>query len=93
MWTIKDRRRWGDAYDSRDLENLNSRIAVLVTSASEVLAFDHTGGLIWEQSPLGIGGVVLQDASADRIRGDGEWDPPGGWRPFSVVPESGAILQ
>ncbi|QKY12147.1 hypothetical protein [Janthinobacterium lividum] len=80
-------------YDSRDLENLNSRIAVLVTSASEVLAFDHTGGLIWEQSLLGIDGVVLHDASAGQIRGDGEWDPPSGWRPFSLVPESGAILQ
>lgn len=84
---------FGHLYDSGDLKNLDSHIAVLATSASEVLAFDRTGGLLWEQSPLGIDGVVLDNASAGRIHGEGEWDPPGGWRPFSLVAESGAIPQ
>jgi hypothetical protein len=83
---------FGHLYDSCDLENLDSDIAVLATSASEVLAFDHLGGLIWQQSPLGIDGVDLHEASGGRIRGEGEWDPPGGWRPFSLNSKSGAIL-
>jgi hypothetical protein len=80
-------------YDSGDLEHLDSHISVLATSASEVLAFDRTGDLIWKQSDLGIDGVVLQRADAGRIDGEGEWDPPGGWRPFSLSSKNGLCIR
>lgn len=84
---------FGYLYDSRDLDQLDSHISILATSASEVLAFDLTGGLIWQQSDLGIDGVVLHRASSGRIDGEGEWDPPGGWRPFSLKSETGLIIR
>lgn len=83
---------FGHLYDSHDLEHLDSHISVLASSASEVLAFDRTGDLIWKQSNLGIDGVVLQRASTGQIDGEGEWDPPGGWQPFTLRSDSGSII-
>lgn len=84
---------FGNLYDSGDLEHLAGHISVLATSASEVLAFDLTGDLIWKQFDLAIDGVVLQRANTERIDGEGEWDPPGGWRPFSLSSETGSIIR
>lgn len=84
---------FGHLYDSGNLEHLASHISVLATSASEVLAFDRTGNLIWKQSDLGIDGVVLQRADTGRIDGEGEWDPPGGWRSFSLSSQTGLIIR
>jgi hypothetical protein len=84
---------FGHLYDASDLDHLESYISVLAASASELLAFDRTGGLIWKRCNLGIDGVVLRSAGTGRINGEGEWDPPGGWRPFSLVAESGLILE
>ena len=84
---------FGHLYDSGDLEHLASHISVLATSASEVLAFDRTGDLIWKQSDLGIDGVVLQRANTGWIEGEGEWDPPGGWRPFSLSSKTQLLLR
>lgn len=84
---------FGYLYDSGDFEHLDSDVSVLATSASEVLAFDRTGNLIWKQADLGIDGVVLQRADAGRIDGEGEWDPPGGWRPFSLSSQTGLIIR
>jgi hypothetical protein len=82
---------FGHLYDSHDLEHLDGYISALAASASEVLAFDRAGGLIWKQSDLGLDGVVLHRASKGRIDGEGEWDPPGGWRPFGLRSETGLI--
>ena len=84
---------FGYLYDSHDLEHLDGHVAVLASSASEVLAFDRTGSLIWKQSNLGIDGVVLHSASTGRIDGEGEWDPPGGWQPFSLRSDTGSIIR
>lgn len=84
---------FGHLYDSSDFENLDGRFSVFATSASEVLAFSRTGDLLWKQSPLGIDGVIIQSVSAGRLDGEGEWDPPGGWRPFSLNKESGKVLR
>lgn len=84
---------FGHLYDAGDLEHLDSHVSVLATSASEVFAFDRTGDLIWKQSDLGIDGVVLLRANAGRIDGEGEWDPPGGWRPFSLSSKNGSIIR
>lgn len=80
---------FGHLYDAGDLGHLDGNIAVLAASASELLAFDRTGNLLWKQPGLGIDGVVLHRAGPERIDGEGEWDPPGGWRPFTLRAESG----
>lgn len=84
---------FGHLYASGELEHPDSHISVLATSASEVLAFDRAGGLMWKQSDLGLDGVVLHRASMRQIDGEGEWDPPGGWQPFSLNPETGSIIR
>lgn len=84
---------FGHLYDSRDLDHLDRQISVLAASASEVLAFDRTGGLIWKQHDLGIHGVVLHRATPGTIDGEGEWDPPGGWQPFSLRSDTGSIIR
>ena len=83
---------FGHLYDSRDLDHLDRQISVIAVSASEVLAFDRIGGLIWKQHDLGIDGVVLHRATPGRIDGEGEWDPPGGWQPFSLRSDTGSKI-
>jgi hypothetical protein len=83
---------FGHMYDDRDLDNLPARFSVLVTSASEALAFSKTGELLWASPNLGIDGVVFLAADERQFRGEGEWDPPGGWRKFGVLADSGAVI-
>jgi len=40
--------------------------------------------LLWRSDCLGIDGVMVDQVADGIIRGKGEWDPPGGWRPFQV---------
>ncbi|GHO55921.1 hypothetical protein [Ktedonobacter robiniae] len=65
---------------------------LLVASASELLCFDPEIRLQWRAEDLGIDGVVIKSVENDMIRGEGEWDPPGGWRPFTVSLRSGRII-
>ncbi len=83
---------FGHMYDTGDIESLDMRFSVLVTSTSEVLALSRSGELLWTRPNLGVDGVVLHNASNNRLNGAGEWDPPGGWRKFSLLADSGAIV-
>lgn len=62
---------------------------LLVASAERLHRIDKDGTLQWTSDVLGIDGVVVGDVSDGTIHGDGEWDPPGGWIPFSVHLDSG----
>jgi hypothetical protein len=57
---------------------------LLIASASELICLDPEGGQVWRRDNLGIDGVVVNDVSAGIVTGEGEWDPPGGWRPFRL---------
>lgn len=83
---------FGRMYDDSDFGNLPTKFSVLVTSASEALAFSTTGEVLWVQENLGIDGVLLHAADSRQFDGEGEWDPPGGWRKFSVLADTGAVL-
>jgi len=83
---------FGHMYDDSDLENLPARFSVLVTSASEALTFVRTGELLWTRPNLGIDGVVFLAADEKQFNGEGEWDPPGGWKKFAVSADSGAVI-
>lgn len=56
---------------------------LLVASAERLFCFEADGALRWTSDPLGIDGVVIQEVADGRIDGEGEWDPPGGWRSVS----------
>lgn len=77
---------FGHVYDPDELESSASApwLAMLATSASEMLAFSRSGELVWQQRRLGIDGVIAHDAADGVLHGSGEWDPPGGWRDFTL---------
>lgn len=83
---------FGNMYDGGDFENLPTKFSVLVTSASEALAFSMTGDLLRVRKNLGIDGVLLHAADSRQFDGEGEWDPPDAWRNFSVSADSGTVL-
>jgi hypothetical protein len=76
-------------YTAGELGATAAPFAVLASSASELLAFDEEGGLIWKTGGLGIDGVVVNEAFDGVLRGEGEWDPPDGWRPLTLLQASG----
>lgn len=85
---------FGHLYDPDELASSASApwLAMLATSASEMLAFSRSGELVWHQSGLGIDGVIAHGAADGVLQGSGEWDPPGGWRDFTVSLATGARL-
>jgi hypothetical protein len=50
------------------------------------------GNLVWQSDVLGIDGVIVDDVDNALIRGRGEWDPPGGWKPFAVSVKTGRTI-
>jgi hypothetical protein len=62
---------------------------LLVTSAERLFRVEPDGSLLWRSDSLGIDGVVVHQIEDGIIQGEGEWDPPGGWRPFRVVLNTG----
>jgi hypothetical protein len=64
---------------------------LLVASATSLLCIAPDGALRWTSGMLGIDGVLIGEVRDGRIHGEGEWDPPGGWREWTVRLESGEI--
>jgi hypothetical protein len=62
---------------------------LLVADSERLWCFDSAGMPVWKSEPLGVDGVVVHTVEGDVIEGDGEWDPPGGWRPFKLSLASG----
>jgi hypothetical protein len=62
---------------------------LLVASGESLLRLAPDGKVLWGTSNLGIDGVVVNSVKNGLIEGEGEWDPPGGWKPFLVRLDSG----
>jgi hypothetical protein len=62
---------------------------LLVASGERLIRLRPNGSLLWTSDRLGIDGVIVHAVEEGIIRGDGEWDPPGGWRPFRLSLETG----
>ena len=80
---------FGGLYTPEDLGLRDRPFELLAASASSLLRFGRDGVLVWEARELGIDGVRVDDVEGAVITGSGEWDPPGGWKPFAVELESG----
>lgn len=65
---------------------------LLVASAACVTRFNRRGELNWTSEPVGLDGVVVDNAGPPVVSGEGEWDPPGGWRPFALNADTGALV-
>jgi len=66
---------------------------LLVASGSNLWRFDSEAALVWTTQDVGLDGVLVHDVGSGVIRGDGEWDPPGGWLSFRVDLDTGTILE
>ncbi len=82
---------FGHLFTASDLDSPDLGSSVLVTSASELLRFDSDGQLLWRSSALGVDGVIVHRVEDGEIVGDAEQDPPGGWEPFRLHLDSGAV--
>lgn len=65
---------------------------LLVASSDHLYRFDVDGAMRWRSARVGLDGVVVERVEGDAIVGMGEWDPPGGWRPFRISLASGTTL-
>jgi hypothetical protein len=65
---------------------------LLVASASRLRKLSSNGDVAWTSEELGVDGVVIDKIENGIIAGQGEWDPPGGWRPFTISLDSGQRL-
>lgn len=98
---------YGDRFVIFDLESKNKKYEttfsgyfssfeiyekdVYVASESELLRICLTGELIWTSECIGIDGVVISEITEGEIKGEGEHDPPGGWKPFIIDRKTGKI--
>lgn len=62
---------------------------LLIASDSALQCLDEQGELVWRREHLGIDGVLVHEVTDGVINGEGEWDPPGGWRPFRLSLSTG----
>jgi hypothetical protein len=64
---------------------------LIIASGCRLSLIDPTGRIAWKTEELGLDGVIVDSIEGNIIRGQGEWDPPGGWRPFQVRLDTGAV--
>jgi len=65
---------------------------LLIASGERLQLISRDGNLMWQSDVLGIDGVIVDDVDSALIRGRGEWDPPGGWKPFAVCVKTGQTV-
>ena len=65
---------------------------LLLASGSRLFRMEHDRSILWRSEPLGLDGVIVHEPGPTVIRGDGEWDPPGGWQPFAVMSADGKLV-
>jgi hypothetical protein len=63
---------------------------LLIADASCLISIDRRGARLWKSVRLGIDGVTVDRVKNGIIIGQGEWDPPGSWRPFRLTLTNGA---
>lgn len=67
--------------------------ALLIASADRVRSINTDGSMNWVSDHVGLDGVVISDVNDEHIVGEGEWDPPGGWRPFRLSLRTGLEMK
>lgn len=65
---------------------------LLIATAEQLHCFNRDGARRWSSPELGLDGVVVHHIEKDMIHGEGEWDPPGGWKSFQLRITSGELV-
>lgn len=58
--------------------------SILIVSGDGIHCLDGQCELLWKRKDLGLDGVTLDRIDENRIFGQGDWDPPDGWRSFCL---------
>lgn len=66
--------------------------SLLIASCERLCRIHFDSSLLWTSETLGIDGVIVGNVADGIIEGDGEWDPPGGWRPFRIRLDNGQCV-
>jgi hypothetical protein len=66
---------------------------LLVASGDSLLRLTDDGRVLWAAHDLGLDGVIVDSVENGIICGQGEWDPPGGWKPFELHLDSGQLIR
>ncbi|MCS3797847.1 hypothetical protein [Niastella sp. OAS944] len=64
-----------------------------VTGSGSIYCIDERGNLIWKNSSLGVDGILIERFNENRIYGNGECDPPGGWQDFVLDNATGEPIK
>lgn len=62
---------------------------LVVADAEGLYQISKKGSITWHTANLGIDGVIVDASSPTTITGQGEWDPPGGWKSFTLDRSTG----
>ena len=65
---------------------------LLVASGERLFCIASDGNTLWCSDVIGIDGVIVDRVDDGVIRGQGEWNPPGGWQPFSLSLKTGEAV-
>jgi hypothetical protein len=65
---------------------------LLVASAERLFCVAADGSLLWRSVTLAIDGVIVDRVDNGVVQGQGEYDPPGGWRQFAVSLRTGQAV-
>jgi hypothetical protein len=66
---------------------------LIIASGYRLLLIEPAGSVAWKTEMLGLDGVIVDSIEGAVIHGQGEWDPPGGWRPFQVRLDTGEKIE
>jgi hypothetical protein len=64
-----------------------------IADARYIYCINKSGEIIWQSTDLGIDGVIINQIDETKIYGEGEWDPPGGWKEFILEKQKGTSLK
>ena len=65
---------------------------LLVASGERLLRLAPDGSVMWNTPNLGLDGVGVKSVENGLVLGEGEWDPPGGWKAFVLRLDSGELV-
>jgi hypothetical protein len=64
---------------------------LLVASGKGLLRLSPEGEVIWRSPNLALDGVIVTGVDDTLVKGEGEWDPPGGCKSFMLRLDSGEL--
>ena len=65
---------------------------LLACSGRRIFRIGARREILWKSDELGLDGVLVHGVDSTAISGSGEWDPPGGWQPFTISVDTGSRI-